>query len=157
MLTCEIWCTYITNYILHCDITFSFYRGSCDLWGSVVPNTYAYPQWPVPLWLWEAGSGTRVKSKSEAVTGIGSESQVRNHESQARIDPPNLFESSGSVEARSGAMEGCVRSQWRRGDFKMEAWMLKMEPRRICGSVVPDLHHFDKDPDPWPDLDLNRS
>jgi hypothetical protein len=32
-----------------------------------------------------------------------------------------------------------------------------MEPWRICRSVVPDLHHFDKDQDPGPDMDLNQS
>jgi hypothetical protein len=36
---------------------------------------------------------------------------------------------------------------WR---LKIEALMLKMEPWRICRSVVRDLHHFDKDQDPGP-------
>jgi hypothetical protein len=34
--------------------------------------------------------------------------------------------------------------------LKMEAWRLKMEPWRVCGLVVADSHHFEKELDPDP-------
>jgi hypothetical protein len=37
----------------------------------------------------------------------------------------------------------------------MEAWRLKMEPRRIYKPVVADFHHFEKELDPNPDLHLS--
>ncbi len=43
-------------------------------------------------------------------------------------------------------------SKWSREGpwtLSMEAWPLKMEPRRVCGFA--DSHHFDEEQDPDPD------
>ncbi len=152
MLTCEIWCTYITNYILHCDITFSFYRGSCDLWGSVVGRIRMRIRFdPYNFEKPDAEPDSNQSQMSLVVTeGTGSESKSKAGTGSAFIWK---FRSRGGSKWSYGRLRTFTMKAWR---LKIEARRLKMKPLRVCGSVVPDLHHFDKDPDPWPDLDLNR-
>jgi hypothetical protein len=38
----------------------------------------------------------------------------------------------------------------------MEAWRIKMEPWRVCRTVVADSHHFDEEQDPDPDPHLSE-